>query len=337
MYIARKLLLYFSILNKTKMKLNLMKKKIIVAGGAGFIGYHLIKRLLEDGESVVCVDNLSTGAIENVQHFSTNTDYHFIQHDIVEPLEIDDEVKCVYNLACPASPVHYQKDSVQTLQTSVWGVYHLLRLAHKKGCPLLQTSTSEVYGDPIVEVQSEEYWGNVNPVGNRSCYDEGKRCAETLCMNYHRALGVPVKIVRIFNTYGTHMRTGDGRVIPNFITQAIAGSDITIYGDGNQTRSLMYVDDLIEGMIRMMHTDDSVTGPVNLGNPDEKSIKDIADMIIRATSSNSRTVYTALPSDDPRRRCPDISKANMLLDWVPKVGLVEGLERTIAYFRNSRT
>ncbi len=243
-----------------------MNKIIVVAGGAGFIGFHLIKRLLEDGESVECVDNMSTGSMDNVSYFANNPNFHFIKHDIVQPLEMKEEVKCIYNLACPASPEYYQKNAVNTLQTSVLGVLNLLELALKKGCPLLQASTSEVYGDPTIAVQAENYWGNVNPVGVRSCYDEGKRCAETLCMDYHRELGVRVKLVRIFNTYGSHMSGNDGRVIPNFITQALAEKDITIYGDGCQTRSLMYVDDLIEGMIRMMRTKDDVTGPVNLGN-----------------------------------------------------------------------
>lgn len=311
-----------------------MKQTIIVTGGAGFIGHHLIKRLLNDGEHVMCVDNLSTGLYANIKTFTGNPNFRFVKHDIIETMRVEDDVKCVYNLACPASPKHYQKDAVHTLQTSVWGVYNLLELAHEKGCPILQTSTSEVYGDPSVNVQPESYWGNVNPIGVRSCYDEGKRCAETICMDYHRMYGTQVKLVRIFNTYGPNMSCDDGRVIPNFIKQALSGAPVTIYGNGTQTRSFMYVDDLVEGLIRMMNTEPSVTGPVNLGNPNEMSVDKVADIIITITSSNSCKVNLSLPSDDPKRRKPDISMADKLLKWKPIVGIEEGLRRTIEYYNH---
>lgn len=306
--------------------------KNIITGGAGFIGHHLIDKLLKNGEQVVCIDNLSTGSYDNISAFTENPHFHFIRHDIINPINIADDIKCIYNLACPASPLHYQKDSIHTLQTSVWGIYNLLTLAQGKDCPILQTSTSEVYGDPSISVQSESYWGNVNPIGVRSCYDEGKRCAETLCMDFHRQNRAKVKIVRIFNTYGPYMSGTDGRVIPNFIKQALQNNDITIYGSGGQTRSFMYIDDLIDGLIRMMDTPSSITGPINLGNPNEISIERVADMIIKMTSSISQKIHLPLPSDDPRRRRPDIRKAANVLNWKPTITLEEGLRKTIDYY-----
>lgn len=315
--------------------INTMKQTIIVTGGAGFIGHHLIKRLLNDGEHVMCVDNLSTGSYANIKTFTEKPNFRFVKHDIIETMRVEDDVKCIYNLACPASPKHYQKDAVHTLQTSVWGVYNLLELARAKDCPILQTSTSEIYGDPSVSVQAESYWGNVNPIGVRSCYDEGKRCAETLCMDFHRQYGTKVKIVRIFNTYGPNMSCTDGRVIPNFIKQALQDKDLTVYGNGAQTRSFMYVDDLVDGLVRMMDTPSSVMGPVNLGNPNEMTVDRLADKIIMMTSSHSRKINFPLPSDDPQRRCPDINKAYKVLGWKPVIGIEEGLKNTIEYYKQS--
>ena len=310
-------------------------QQILIAGGAGFIGYHLTKRLLNAGESVLCVDDFSTGCKANLQEFIGCAQFQWVEHDIVHPLQVEADVKAIFNLACPASPVHYQKNPVHTLRTNVWGVVNLLELAKEKHCPLLQASTSEVYGDPTVSEQDETYWGHVNPVGMRSCYDEGKRCAETFCMDYHRQYGTNVKIVRIFNTYGPKMRANDGRVVPNFILQALRNAPITIYGDGAQTRSFTYVDDLVDGMLKMIQTDKDFVGPVNLGNPDERSIKELAEIIVRKTNSKSCISHVALPSDDPRRRHPIIRMAQSVLDWKPQVQLDEGLQRTIEYFINT--
>ena len=310
------------------------KKHIsVVAGGAGFIGSNLCRRLLRDGRHVVCIDNLSTGCFENVRSM-IGDDFEFIRHDITEPLPFSLHADEIYNLACPASPTHYQKDAIHTTKTAVIGTINMLELARANGCPILQSSTSEVYGNPEVHPQTEDYCGYVNPVGVRSCYDEGKRCAESLCMDYHRQYGVNVKIVRIFNTYGPGMAADDGRVVSNFITQALSGLPITIYGDGSQTRSFMYIDDLIEALVRMTETAKDVTGPVNLGNPDERSVNELADMVIALTGSHSQLIHTPLPKDDPGRRCPDISNASRILDgWMPKIGIAEGLEKTIDYFR----
>lgn len=313
-------------------------KKIIVAGGAGFIGMNLCRALLEKGNKVVCIDNLHTGTYSNIEPLLTGSrDFRFIRHDIVD--RIDEESDFIINLACPASPVYYQRDPVGTLKTSVIGTLNMLELAKKNRAVMLQASTSEVYGDPNVHPQTEDYWGHVNPTGPRACYDEGKRCAETLCFDFMRHHGVDVRVVRIFNTYGPGMQTGDGRVVSNFIMQALIGEDITIYGDGSQTRSFCYVDDLVRGLIRMMNAESPKTsgrievhGPVNLGNPGEFTVRELAEKILAMTDSQSRIVFDPLPEDDPRRRKPDIGKARRLLDWEPVVGLDEGLERTITYF-----
>lgn len=307
-------------------------QQILIAGGAGFIGHHLTRRLLNAGESVLCVDNFSTGSKANLQEFMGRARFQWVEHDIIYPLQVHADVKAIFNLACPASPIHYQKDPVQTLRTNVWGIVNLLELAKEKQCPLLQASTSEVYGDPTVSEQDETYWGNVNSIGLRSCYDEGKRCAETFCMDYHRQEGVDVKIVRIFNTYGPKMSAVDGRVVPNFILQALRNEPVTIYGDGTQTRSFTYVDDLVEGMLRMIQTDKDITGPVNQGNPDERSINELAEIIVRKTNSKSCIKHLDLPSDDPKRRHPIIRTAQSVLAWEPQVQLDEGLQRTIEYF-----
>ena len=307
-------------------------KRILVTGGAGFIGSHLCERLLKEGHEVLCVDNLFTGQKRNIIHLLDNPYFEFIRHDICFPLYV--EVDEIYNLACPASPVHYQRDPVQTTKVSVLGSINMLGLAKRLKVKILQASTSEVYGDPTVHPQPEEYWGNVNPIGPRACYDEGKRCAETLFFDYHRQHGIEIKVVRIFNTYGPRMHMNDGRVVSNFIVQALKGEDITIYGDGTQTRSFCFVDDLVDGLIRMMNTDNTVTGPVNLGNPAEISIIELAETIIELTRSRSKIVFKPLPQDDPKRRRPDIKKAKELLNWQPRVDLREGLERTIAYFRS---
>lgn len=307
-------------------------KRILITGGAGFIGSHLCKKLLEQGNDILCLDNYFTGSKDNIKDLMGNPHFECVRHDIINPYlaEVDE----IYNLACPASPIHYQYNPIKTLQTSVIGVSNMLNLAKYRNCKILHASTSEVYGDPVTHPQNESYWGNVNPIGIRSCYDEGKRCAETLMMDYHRQENIKIKIVRIFNTYGPNMSVNDGRVVSNFIVQALKNEDITIYGDGNQTRSFQYIDDLIDGLIKMMATDDSFTGPVNIGNPREFTIKQLAEMIIELTGSKSKLVYRPLPGDDPRQRKPDISLARKILDWSPKVNAEDGLKNTIEYFRS---
>ncbi|WP_299709750.1 UDP-glucuronic acid decarboxylase family protein [uncultured Tenacibaculum sp.] len=307
-------------------------KRILVTGGAGFIGSHLCERLLNEGNEVISLDNYFTGSKKNIIHLMDNPYFEIVRHDITEPYYA--EVDEVYNLACPASPIHYQHDPIKTIKTSVVGATNMLGLAKRINAKILQASTSEVYGDPQIHPQPESYWGNVNPIGLRSCYDEGKRCAESLFVNYHKQNDVRIKIIRIFNTYGTRMNTNDGRVISNFIVQALKGEDITIYGKGNQTRSFQYVDDLVEGMIRMMNTDDSVTGPINIGNPGEFSILDLANKIIDITNSKSQLIFKPLPEDDPMQRKPDISLAKKTLNnWEPKIPLEEGLLKVIEYFK----
>lgn len=305
-------------------------KKILVTGGAGFIGSHLCDRLLREGNDVICLDNYFTGSKDNIRHLLGNDHFELVRHDVINPYHA--EVDEIYNLACPASPPHYQYNPIKTIKTSVMGAINMLGLAKRTRAKILQASTSEVYGDPAIHPQVESYWGNVNPIGIRSCYDEGKRCAETLFMDYHRQNGVRIKIIRIFNTYGPRMNPNDGRVVSNFIVQALKGEDITIYGDGTQTRSFQYVDDLIEAMIRMMATGDDFIGPVNTGNPGEFTMLELAEKVIELTSSKSRIVYRPLPSDDPRQRKPDIALAKEKLDWEPGIRLEEGLKRTIAYF-----
>jgi UDP-glucuronate decarboxylase len=307
------------------------RKRILVTGGAGFLGSHLIDRLLDRGHEVICADNLFTGTKENIAHLRSHPRFEFIRHDVTFPLYV--EVDEIYNLACPASPVHYQHDPVQTTKTSVHGAINMLGLAKRIGAKILQASTSEVYGDPEVHPQPESYWGKVNPIGPRSCYDEGKRCAETLFFDYHRQHGVKIKVARIFNTYGPRMHPADGRVVSNFIVQALRGEPITIYGDGNQTRSFCYVDDLIEGLIRLMETGDDFTGPVNLGNPEEFTISELARKVVRLTANSATVVNETLPQDDPRMRRPDISLAIRILGWQPTVSLDQGLPPTVAYFR----
>ncbi len=306
-------------------------KRVLVTGGAGFIGSHLCARLLEAGHEVLCVDNFFTGSRQNVVDLIANPNFELMRHDITFPLYV--EVDEIYNLACPASPVHYQFDPVQTTKTSVLGAVNMLGLAKRLKVPIFQASTSEVYGDPDVHPQREDYWGNVNPIGPRSCYDEGKRCAETLFFDYHRQHRVRIKVARIFNTYGPNMHPNDGRVVSNFIVQALRGEDITVYGDGMQTRSFCYVDDLVEGFLRLMASADDVTGPINLGNPGEFTMLQLAEEIIALTGSTSRIVHRALPADDPRKRKPDISLAESVLEWEPRIRLGEGLVRTIDYFR----
>lgn len=303
---------------------------ILVTGGGGFLGSHLCERLLAGGHDVICVDNFFTGSKENIRHLLNHSGFELVRHDITWPLYL--EVDAIYNLACPASPVHYQHDPVQTTKTSVLGAINLLGMAKRLKIPILQASTSEVYGDPAVHPQKEEYWGNVNPIGTRSCYDEGKRCAETLFFDYNRQLGLSIKVVRIFNTYGPRMQINDGRVVSNFIVQALKNEDITIYGDGSQTRSFCYVSDLIDGFIKMMHTGPEVTGPINLGNPGEFTMIELAEKVIKLTGSKSKLVFKPLPKDDPVRRKPDISKAEKILNWHPTVPLEEGLKKTIEYF-----
>jgi UDP-glucuronate decarboxylase len=307
-----------------------MVKRILVTGGAGFIGSHLSERLLDEGHEVICVDNFFTGTKENIKHLLGNPNFEIIRHDICFPLYT--EVDEIYNLACPASPIHYQFDPVQTTKVNVSGSINMLGLAKRLKIRVLQASTSEVYGDPAVHPQPETYWGNVNTIGQRGCYDEGKRCAETLFFDYHRQHGMDIKVVRIFNTYGPRMHPNDGRVVSNFIIQALEGEDITIYGDGSQTRSFCYVDDTVDGIIRMMNTPRGITGPVNLGNPNEISILDLARLIIDLTGSRSRIVFKPLPQDDPRRRCPDITLAREKLGWKPKIDLMTGLKKTVEYF-----
>jgi UDP-glucuronate decarboxylase len=306
-------------------------KKILVTGGAGFLGSHLCERLLAAGHDVLCVDNFFTGAKGNVTHLLKHPNFELMRHDITFPLYV--EVDEIYNLACPASPIHYQFDPVQTTKTSVHGAINVLGLAKRVKAKILQASTSEVYGDPEIHPQLETYWGRVNPIGPRSCYDEGKRCAETLFFDYWRQHAVRIKVVRIFNTYGPRMHPNDGRVVSNFIVQALKGEDITIYGDGTQTRSFCYVHDLIDGMIRMMDTPDEVTGPINIGNPHEFTMLELAQLVLKLSGSPSKLVFMPLPQDDPKQRQPDIGLAEGLLNWAPKTELVEGLTRTIGYFR----
>ncbi len=308
-------------------------KRILVTGGAGFIGSHLCERLLKENNEVICLDNYFTGSKENIVPLLDNPYFELIRHDVTQPFFI--EVDEIYNLACPASPIHYQYNPIKTIKTSVMGSINMLGLAKRIKAKVLQASTSEVYGDPKIHPQTEDYWGNVNPIGSRSCYDEGKRCSETLFMDYHKQNQVRIKIIRIFNTYGPKMHPNDGRVVSNFIVQALQNKDITIYGVGNQTRSFQYVDDLLEGAIRMMGTDESITGPVNIGNPGEFTIKKLAEMILEMTNSKSKIVYLPLPEDDPIQRKPDIRYAKQILNnWEPSVKLEEGLEKTINYFEN---
>ena len=304
---------------------------MLVTGGAGFLGSHLIDRLIERGDDVLCIDNYFTGARENIAHVWNHERFEFLRHDVTFPLFV--EVDQIYNLACPASPVHYQHDPVQTTKTSVHGAINMLGLAKRVGARILQASTSEVYGDPVVHPQTESYWGNVNPIGPRSCYDEGKRCAETLFFDYHRQHALEIKVMRIFNTYGPRMHPADGRVVSNFVVQALRGEPITIYGDGAQTRSFCYVDDLVAGMIALMDSPAELTGPINIGNPGEFTIRELAEKVITLTGAKSRLVEEQLPADDPRQRQPDISLAKASLGWEPTVALEEGLVRTIDYFR----
>jgi UDP-glucuronate decarboxylase len=308
------------------------RKRILVTGGAGFLGSHLIDRLLADGHEVLCADNLFTGTKRNIDHLHNHSRFEFLRHDITFPLFV--EVDEIYNLACPASPIHYQHDPVQTTKTSVHGAINMLGLAKRLKCRIFQASTSEVYGDPSVHPQTESYWGNVNPIGPRSCYDEGKRCAETLFFDYHRQHGLEVKVARIFNTYGPRMHPRDGRVVSNFSVQALKGEPITLYGDGSQTRSFCYVDDLIEGFVRLMDSPADFTGPVNLGNPGEFTIRALAEKVLAMTGSRSKLEFRALPADDPKQRQPDITLARSRLGWSPVVALDKGLPATIEYFRS---
>ena len=307
------------------------RKRILITGGAGFLGSHLCERLLAEGNDILCVDNFYSGTKDNVAHLMGNPHFELMRHDVTFPLYV--EVDEIYNLACPASPVHYQWDPVQTTKTSVHGAINMLGLAKRTKARIFQASTSEVYGDPEVHPQPESYWGKVNPIGIRSCYDEGKRCAETLFFDYHRQHQVDIKVARIFNTYGPRMHPNDGRVVSNFIVQALRGEDITIYGDGSQTRSFCYVDDLIEGFVRLMASPDGVTGPINLGNPNEFTIRQLAEAVLAKVGGQSRLVCKPLPSDDPKQRQPNIEQAKAVLDWQPQVQLEEGLDKTIAYFR----
>ena len=306
------------------------QRTVLVTGGAGFIGSHLCDRLLATGRQVLCVDNFYTGTRRNILHCLGNAHFELLRHDVCFPLYV--EVDDIFNLACPASPIHYQFDPVQTTKTSVHGAINMLGLAKRVKAKILQASTSEVYGDPTVHPQQENYWGNVNPIGPRSCYDEGKRCAETLFFDYHRQHKLRIKVARIFNTYGPRMQPNDGRVVSNFIVQALKNQDITVYGDGSQTRSCCYVDDLVGGLKRLMDSGDDITGPVNLGNPVEFTIRELAELTIELTGSTSKIVYRPLPTDDPKQRCPDVSKANALLDWRPVIQLRDGLVKTINYF-----
>lgn len=308
------------------------RKRTLVTGGAGFLGSHLIDRLLARGDEVLCVDNLFTGDKSNIDHLAGNPRFEFMRHDVCFPLFV--EVDEIWNLACPASPIHYQHDPVQTTKTSVHGAINMLGLAKRLRVPIFQASTSEVYGDPSIHPQPEQYWGNVNPIGPRSCYDEGKRCAETLFFDYHRQHGLDIKVARIFNTYGPRMHASDGRVVSNFIVQALRGEDITIYGDGSQTRSFCYVDDLVEGFIRLMESGPDLQGPVNLGNPVEFTIRQLAEAVLAKVGGRSKLIELPLPQDDPLQRKPDISLAKRKLGWEPRVALDQGLDRTIAYFRS---
>ncbi|HNY75524.1 MAG: UDP-glucose 4-epimerase [Bacteroidetes bacterium ADurb.Bin035] len=308
----------------------MIHKRILVTGGAGFIGSHLCEKLLNEGNEVICLDNLFTSTKDNIAPLMDNKYFEFIRHDIIQPIHL--EIDEIYNLACPASPIHYQYNPIKTIKTSVMGAINMLGLAKRVKAKILQASTSEVYGDPLVHPQYEEYWGNVNPIGPRSCYDEGKRCAESLFINYYFQNKVRIKIARIFNTYGPRMHPNDGRVVSNFIIQAIQNKPITIYGDGSQTRSFCYVDDMLDGLIKLMNTNDEIIGPINLGNPSEFKIIELAELIIDLTSSKSQIIHLPLPEDDPIRRQPDITKAKSILEWHPKISLKDGLIKTIEYF-----
>lgn len=308
-----------------------MRKKILVTGGAGFLGSHLCEKLLSQGHDVICLDNLFTGQKDNIAHLIGNAYFEFVRHDITFPYHV--EIDEIYNLACPASPVHYQYDPVQTIKTSVHGAINMLELAKVTKAKVFQASTSEVYGDPEVHPQPESYWGRVNPIGQRSCYDEGKRCAETLFFDYHRQNQIKIKVARIFNTYGPRMKLDDGRVVSNFIIQALRGQDITIFGDGTQTRSFCYVADLIEGLVNFMNTPDEITGPINIGNPNEITMLDLAQAILKITNSSSKIVFKPLPSDDPKQRQPDVTFAKKVINWNPKVDLERGLGETVKYFK----
>ncbi|MCL0077896.1 SDR family oxidoreductase [Peptococcaceae bacterium] len=309
----------------------MIKKRILITGGAGFIGSHLCKKLLEEGHEILCLDNFYTGTKANILELTSNPYFEVIRHDVIIPMHF--EVDEIYNLACPASPIHYQHDPVQTIKTSIMGAINVLDLAKRLNIRVLQASTSEVYGDPSVHPQTEDYWGNVNPIGIRSCYDEGKRCAETLFFDYHRQYGTDIKVIRIFNTYGPNMHPNDGRVVSNFIVQALKGEDLTIYGDGSQSRSFCYVDDLVDGIIKMMNAEKGFIGPVNLGNPIEFTIMELAEKVLALTGSKSKLTFKPLPEDDPKQRCPDISLAKSKLGWEPQVKLEEGLVKTIEYFK----
>ena len=311
------------------------RKRVLVTGGAGFLGSHLCERLIAEGHDVLCVDNLFTGTRRNIAHLTGHAGFEFLRHDVTFPLFV--EVDEIYNLACPASPIHYQHDPVQTTKTSVHGAINMLGLAKRLKARILQASTSEVYGDPSVHPQTEDYWGHVNPIGPRSCYDEGKRCAETLFFDYYRQHGLGIKVARIFNTYGPRMHPADGRVVSNFIVQALEGRPITLFGDGLQTRSFCYVDDLIDGLVRLMNSPAEVTGPINIGNPDEFTMKQLAQLVVEKTGTRSDLVFEPLPVDDPRQRQPDITRARELLGWNPTVALSEGLDRTIAFFKTLTT
>jgi UDP-glucuronate decarboxylase len=313
------------------MKRTTFRKRILVTGGAGFLGSHLCERLLAEGNDVICVDNFFTGTKNNIVHLMGEARFELMRHDVTFPLYV--EVDEIYNLACPASPVHYQHDPVQTTKTSVHGAINMLGLAKRTGAKILQASTSEVYGDPSVHPQTEAYWGNVNPIGPRACYDEGKRCAETLFFDYHRQHGLNIRVARIFNTYGPRMDPNDGRVVSNFIVQALRGEPITLYGNGSQTRSFCYVDDLIDGLIRLMNAPDDVIGPINIGNPTEFTIRERAEKVLASVGSNVRMIEKLLPQDDPMQRCPDISLARAKLGWEPKIALADGLSKAVAYFR----
>lgn len=310
----------------------MIKKKILVTGGAGFLGSHLCERLLNEGNEVICLDNYFTGQKQNIVHLLNNPFFELVRHDVTTPFYV--EVDEIYNLACPASPIHYQYNPIKTIKTSVMGAVNMLGLAKRIKAKILQASTSEVYGDPTIHPQPESYWGNVNPIGIRACYDEGKRCAEALFVNYHRQNNVRIKLLRIFNTYGPRMHPNDGRVVSNFIVQALKGQDITVYGDGSQTRSFCYVDDLIDAMIKLMNTPDHFLGPVNAGNPNEFTIHELAEMVIKRTNSKSKIIFKPLPEDDPLQRKPDITLAKKELQWEPKIMLEEGLNKTINYFKS---
>lgn len=309
-----------------------MRKKILVTGGAGFLGSHLCERLLNEGNEVICLDNYFTGTKQNIIHLIDNPYFELVRHDVTMPFFI--EVDEIYNLACPASPIHYQYNAIKTIKTSVLGAVNMLGLAKRVKAKILQASTSEVYGDPLVHPQKEDYWGHVNPIGSRSCYDEGKRCAESLFFNYYRQNDVRIKVIRIFNTYGPRMDPDDGRVVSNFIVQALKNKDITIYGDGSQTRSFCYMDDLLEGMIRLMATGEDITGPINVGNPGEFTIMQLAEAVLKLTDSKSKIIYEPLPEDDPLQRQPDITLAKNVLGWEPKISLEDGLKPTIEYFKS---